>query len=87
MREFGYMVPNIPPLSQGSLYAVQTYTQCNCIQTNLVNQLFQLTSEEHKVKKLFEINFDRYNITPFNNVCTITNNIKVSWNIILLQDI
>ena len=66
---------------------MQTYTQCNQLKTNLVNQLFQLTSEEHKVKTLFEINFDRYNITPFNNIYIVTNNIKVSWNIILLQDI
>ena len=55
-------------------------------ETNLVNQLFQLTPEEHKVLN-FEINFDRYSITLFNSMYIVTNNVKVSWNIILLQDI
>ena len=41
-------------------------------ETDLVNQLFQLTSEEHKVYTLFKINFDEYNITPFNNMYAIT---------------
>ena len=35
--------------SLGSLYVVQTYTQCNQLKTNLVNQLIQLTPEEHGV--------------------------------------
>ena len=37
-------------------------------ETNLVNQLFWLTPEEHKIYTVFMINFDRYNITPFNNM-------------------
>ena len=49
------MVPIIPP-SLGSLYIVQTYTQWNRTITDLVNQLIQLTPEEHRVLTLFMIN-------------------------------
>ena len=54
-EEFGYTVPIILP-SLGSLYVVQTYTQCNRKITDLVNQLIQLTPEEHRVLTLFMIN-------------------------------
>ena len=55
MREFGYTVPNIPPFPGGVCMQYKLTLSVTGYETDLVNQLFQLTPEEHKVYTLFEI--------------------------------
>ena len=52
VREFGYMVPNIPPFPGGVCTQYKLTLSVTSYKTNLANQLFQLTTEEHKVFKL-----------------------------------
>ena len=43
------MVPNIPPFSGGVCMQYKLTLSVTSYENNLVNQLFQLTPEEHKV--------------------------------------
>ena len=49
------MVPNIPPFPGGVCMQYKLTLSVTDYETDLVNQLFQLTAEEHKVYTLFEI--------------------------------